>query len=162
MPTSPILTPPAEGHRVELRSLRPFVGTLLLGVGIALITGALIDYGILWLLQFESNSQWEFAALTTSLDNFALILVGLAAWGGGLHLKDSHALWAQRFLGLLCILFGVLMFAALFFLVTDYFELHTSIEDLARPAFHASMAKATIQAAVYGMSLVVAGVRGIR
>jgi hypothetical protein len=162
MPASPILTPQGATRPLEARSFKPLVSTLLFGAGVALLIATLIDFGILWVGQYQSNSQWEFAALSTTFDNFSLILIGLAAVAAGLHLGNSGTILSQRVLTILAFLLGLCAALGALLLITDFFDVRSKVDGVTRTAFYTTMAKSVTLATIYAVTLVVAGLRGLR
>ncbi|MEP6573895.1 MAG: hypothetical protein ABJD11_14420 [Gemmatimonadota bacterium] len=162
MPASPILTPQGATRPLEARSFKPMVSTLLLGVGVALLIATLIDFGILWIVQHQSNSQWEFAALSTTFDNFSLLLIGLAAVAAGLHLGNAGSLLNQRVLTVIAFLLGLCAALGALLLVTDFFDVRNKVDGVTRDAFYTTMAKSVTLAVIYTITLFVTGIRGLR
>ena len=159
---APVLTPQGSPKSSDAYALRPLLGTLLYWVGIALLLGAVIDFGVLWAVQYQGNAQWEFAALTSTFDNYSLIVIALAALAAGMYFRDRSAVWGPRIVVILCFVFALLALLGAFLLVTDFFEVRTKIEQSARTAFKASMVKSFALSILYVIALTTAGFRGLK
>lgn len=160
MPTTPVMPtrPDASTPRANPRAA---IASLLTGLGLALLVAAIIDIAVLWTIQRESNAQAEFAALTTTLDNFSLVVIALAALGGALLLKDS-GVGALRVLGAVCLIAGAVAGFTGVLLLLDFFQVRGLMQGPARPLFLATAVKGLTLAGVYALFLLAAGLRGLR
>ena len=163
MSHTPLLAPSEVGAPPRSsQSLKAVAGTLLLGVGVALLIGTLIDLGVLWLSQYEDSPQWEFSAIATTLDQYSLILVGLAGVASGLHLRGATGRFARGTVTFLCVLAMVAVIFLGLLLVTNFFAVRLTVEDDDRASLIAAAGKAGVIAAIDTLVLAAAAFRGLR
>jgi hypothetical protein len=140
---------------------RAAIASLLTGLGVALLLAALIDIAVLWGIQREPNAQADFAALTTTLDSYSLVVIALAALGGAILLRES-GVGALRVLGAVCLIAGALAGFFGVLLLLDFFQVRGLMQGPARSLFLATTAKGLALAGIYSLFLVVGGVRALR
>lgn len=160
MPTTPVM-PTRSDSSAPRTDARGAIASLLTGLGIALLLAALIDIGVLWAIQREPNAQADFAALTTTLDSYSLVVIALAALGGAILLRET-GIGALRVLGALCLIAGAVAGFVGVLLLLDFFQVRGLMQGPARTVLLATAAKGLALAGIYTLSLVAAGVRGLR
>ncbi len=164
MPASPLLTPSERrGSRsADPSVLKPQAGTLLLSVGVALLFSTLVDFGILWGLQYQPEPEWEFTALTTTVDQWSLIVIGITGIGAGLYLRQSHSVWSERLVTLLCLLSMTATALIGILLGLDFFPVRQALGQADRAQFYAIFTKSAVLTGIYTIALGIVGFRGIR
>lgn len=160
MPANPVMPTRSDSSTPRIDA-RGAIASLLTGLGIALLLAALIDIGVLWAIQREPNAQADFAALTTTLDSYSLVVIALAALGGAILLRDS-GVGALRVLGALCLIAGAIAGFVGVLLLLDFFQVRGLMQGPARSLFLATTAKGLALAGIYTLFLVAAGVRALR
>lgn len=160
MPTNPVM-PTRSDSSTPRTDARGAIASLLTGLGIALLLAALIDIAVLWAIQREPNAQADFAALTTTLDSYSLVVIALAALGGAILLRDS-GVGVLRVLGALCLIAGAIAGFVGVLLLLDFFQVRGLMQGPARSLFLATTAKGLALAGIYTLFLAAAGVRALR
>ena len=160
MPTNPVM-PTRSDSPSPRTDARGAIASLLTGLGVALLLAALVDIAVLWGIHREPNAQADFAALTTTLDSYSLVVIALAALGGAILLRDS-GVGALRVLGALCLIAGALAGFVGVLLLLDFFQVRGLMQGPARSLFLATTAKGLALAGIYTLFLLAAGVRGLR
>lgn len=160
MPANPVM-PTRTDSSTPRSDARGAIAGLLTGLGIALLLAALIDISVLWAIQREPNAQSDFAALTTTLDNFSLVVIALAALGGAILLRDA-GVGTLRVLGALCLIAGAVAGFVGVLLLLDFFQVRGLMQGPARALFLATAAKGLALAGIYTVFLVAGGVRALR
>ncbi len=160
MPANPVM-PTRTDSSTPRSDARGAIAGLLTGLGIALLLAALIDISVLWAIQREPNAQSDFAALTTTLDNFSLVVIALAALGGAILLRDG-GVGTLRVLGALCLIAGAVAGFVGVLLLLDFFQVRGLMQGPARALFLATAAKGLALAGIYTVFLVAGGVRALR
>lgn len=162
MPTNPVM-PSRSDSSAPRTDPRGAIAGLLTGLGIALLVAAIVDIAVLWAIQREPNAQADFAAITTTLDNFSLIVIGLASLGGAILLREAGSgTGSLRVLGALCLIAGAVTGLLGILLLLDFFQVRGLMQGPARALFLATTAKGLALAGIYTLFLVAAGVRGLR
>jgi hypothetical protein len=134
----------------------------LLAAGILFIAGSVADYVILWLINRQSGPQWEFAAVTTTVEGMSRIVLGIALLFGGLHLRGKPARWSTRLLGVGLILIAVSSVALAGLMALDFLALRNLVRPEAIPTFRATTAKTLFLCAVYIITTLTAGIISVR
>ncbi len=160
MPTNPVM-PTRSDSSTPRTDARGAIASLLTGLGIALLLAALIDIAVLWAIQREPNAQADFAALTTTLDSYSLVVIALAALGGAILLRDS-GVGVLRVLGALCLIAGAIAGFVGVLLLLDFFQVRGLMQGPARSLFLATTAKGLALAGIYTLFLAAAGVPALR
>jgi hypothetical protein len=162
MPASPVLPTRPDATSAPRLDARAALTSLFTGLGLALLLAALIDIAVLWAIQREPNAQADFAAITTTLDSFSVVVIALAALGGATLLREGGR-GSLRLLGTLCLIAGAAAGLLGLLLLLDYFQVRGLMQDArARSIFHATTLKGLALAGLYALFLTSAGVRALR
>jgi hypothetical protein len=147
----------AKGFTVE----RPAAAALM-AAGLVFVAGSVADYVILWLINRQSGPQWEFAAVTTTVEGMSRIVLGIALLFAGLYLRDAPARWPSRLLGLFLVLLAVASCALAGLMAMDFLALRDVVRPEAVATFHATTAKTLFLCAVYFVTTLTAGIVSLR
>jgi hypothetical protein len=131
--------------------------------GFIMLAGVVIDLGTMWILQRERSPQWEFAAVTNSVDSIPRAFFALGFLFIAMYLWEATSMTGFRVLGGLLIVLG-LSSAALGGLATlSYFELSPLIQQ---PAVYTAMRSVAIKsiglATMYAVVAIPVGVLCMR
>jgi hypothetical protein len=134
----------------------------LLAAGLVFVAGSLADYVILWLINRQDGPQWEFAAVTTTVEGMSRIVLGVALVYAGLHLRARPSVWLRRALGaaLLLIALAALVLAAL--MAMDFLALRNVVRPEAIATFRATTGKTLFLCAIYALVALPAAVVSLR
>lgn len=128
--------------------------------GLVYLLGSLLDLGILWLGQNTGNVQFEFVALTRTVEGFPRLFVATALIYGGLYLGGSHALWAYRALAAWLLFLGVAALAVLALTGLNYASISGTVTEEGRALFRTSVVKTAGLSLLYVVSLLPLGILG--
>jgi hypothetical protein len=129
---------------------------------VSLLLATVLDLGILWVVHHGDNSQWEFSAVATTLDQYPLIMVGLAALAGGFYLRPVPLTSGTGLVAVLCLLGAFVALVLGLLMAMDYLALRKAVGDEGRRAFTASAIKGGFLAALYAVTLGLAAWRGFK
>lgn len=130
--------------------LRRQAGLVLWAVSGVLVLGTVVDLGVLWLAQHQSNPQWEFVALVRTLDAFPRLALGFALAYVARLLCRSRSKLGHRVLGVLVLLLGLVGAALGVLLLTDYFVLARVVEGAnAQLALRSTVVKGLMLSGLY-------------
>ena len=127
-----------------------------------MIIGSSVDLGTLWLLQRQPGPQWEFVALSRTVESVPNFAMGVAFLFITLHLFEAksrslYSMAAVVFIGL-----GVASAGLVTLMGLNYLSLVPSINPEALPTFKSSALKVLTLGALYVVVLFPAGVLGLR
>ncbi len=88
-----------------------------------LLIGSLVDLGVLWGLQRQNQPQWEFVAISNTLDAFPRFVLAMAGAYLALFVTKSTSLFAFRVMAVFAVMLGLASAALGALLITDYFAL---------------------------------------
>ncbi len=147
-PSAPAVSGDAFGRRAA---------QALWAAGSVLLIGTLLDWLVLWLLQRQPSTQWEYVAFQNSLEAIPRAAIGLALIAGGLHLGRVRSTAAFRALGAAFLMLALAAAAIGVLLVMEYFVLGKMAAGRI-PAAHAMLK--TVTARSLGLSVLFALVLG--
>lgn len=158
-----------KGRQVDRKSeaggweggLRP-TAIMSFVAGITLLLASLFDYGILWITQRQEAIQWEFVAVTRTVEGFDNLIVATAMIYIGLYLYDKLGVWMNRILSTWVIVMGLACLGLLALGVLNYLGLRGQVNPQAAEIFRASMLKTGMLSLLYAVFLLPAGVLGFR
>ena len=137
----------------------------LWAAGGVIVIGTLLDWLVLWLLQRQPSTQWEYVAFQNSLEAIPRAAIGLALIAGGLHLGRVRSATAFRVLGAAFLVLALAAAVIGVLLVMDYFVLGKMVAGRA-PAAHAMLKTVTARSlglsALFTIVLGVTGLVGMR
>lgn len=91
--------------------------------GAVFFIGSALDLLILWFFQRQSQPQWEFVAISNTVDALPRFAIAIAFFYLALHLRRSAALGGYRAVGFLSLLLGLGGATLTALIITDYFAL---------------------------------------
>lgn len=153
---------PRGSTREQERASSPAAWPVL-AAGAIMLLGVVVDLGVLWFLQHEGTPQWEFAALSTSMDSVPRFAFGLGFLFLGLHLRNSTSKLSYRVLGSLLLALGLVALAAAALMAMSYLSLGNLVTEPSVYTMLRSVAIKTIGLAViYSGLSIPAGIAVLR
>lgn len=140
---------------------RPHVGGVLWAISGVVGLGSLLDLGILWLRQREGSPQWEFMAVSNTLDAIPTLVLALGAAYLGLLLRRPESALGYRLLACLLMLVGLLSALLGALLVTDYFSLSQVLTPESRDLLRSTTLKGLLLSGLFFFLLVPTGLLGV-
>jgi hypothetical protein len=138
-------------------------GNGVLAAGLIMLFGVLVDLGILWIAQRQGSPQWEFTAITNTVDSVPRLVFALGFLFAGLYLRGSRSVAAYRTLAGLLILVGLASVALAGLLALSYFALGKLVTQPEVYTMLRSVAIKTIAlCAVYAVVSIPFGVLSLR
>lgn len=128
--------------------------------GLVYLLGSLLDLGILWIGQNAGNVQFEFVALSRTVEAFPRLFVSTALIYAGLYLGGSRSLWTYRLLAAWLVALGLAALAVLALTGLNYASLSGSVTEEGRPLFRTSVIKTGGLSLLYVVSLLPLGFLG--
>lgn len=140
-------------------------GTALaaLAAGFIMLLGVLLDIGVLWLLQRQDSPQWEFTAITNTVESVPRLVFALGFLFLGFHVRGTAGIGWYRTLSLLLILVGVFSIALAGLLALSYFQLGKLVTQPEVYTILRSIAIKTIGlSTVYALVAIPSGILALR
>lgn len=131
--------------------------------GFLMLVGSTVDLGVLWILQSQNTPQWEYVAVSNTMDAIPRLVLGTALLYLALYLRGSTSIALYRVLAGIMILLG--LFAAGFgaIIVTSYFALVKMVTQPEAYTMLRSIAiKSVALSGLYFVVLVPLGMLGMR
>jgi hypothetical protein len=104
--------------------------------GFIMLTGALIDLGSVWLFQRESSPQWEFVAISNTVESVPRMLFAIAFLFLALHLRATVSMAGYRVLASIMVFLGAASAALGALAAMSYFALAPLVTQ---PAVYTAM-----------------------
>ena len=162
MATMPLLRDAQPNPAYREDALRRAFALAMLGAGLLLTVGSLIDTGVLWIAERQGSSQWEFVATTNTLNSLPRLMLGVALLVGAAY-AARISLTPTRFVLMGGVILIGLAGLALGGLVTlDYLELRRSLNPQALPALRGEAVKALGISVLDVVALIPIGLMGLR
>lgn len=153
------------GSRTPLRAPR-LDGLASLGAiaaGTVLLTGSVVDLGILWLLQRQDSPQWEYVAIANTLEAVPLVLIGLALLYAALAFRRVEGMLGYRLLAGAMLLLGLTGAALAALVVTSYLAIVRVVQQPEAVLMLQSVAlKSVVLGGLYFLVLTPLGALGLR
>ena len=137
-------------------------GLVAVAAGLIYLIGHALDFGILWVLQRQPGLQWEFVALTRTVDAFPDLIVATALLYVGLQLGGRLGPVSNRLLGSLVVFLGLGGLAIMALMVLNYLGMRSSIAPTAAATVQSAVLKTLCLAALYAVVLIPAGIISLR
>ncbi len=158
----PLVRPRSHRPTLSSEALARNASLAMWAIAGLLFLGSLIDFAVLWLGQRQPTAQWEYVALTNTLEGMwapvlAAALAYMAFHLGGLRSRVGYRLLAGGVIGL-----GVIGGALGLLLATDYFALRGNLAPEATQVFNTATLKGVGLSALYLLFLVPLGIAGFR
>ncbi len=160
---SPILVRPGGKERKGplLRYERP-VSLALYAVAALFVGGTLLDLGVLWIAQRQTGAQWEFVAISSTVEAIPRLALGVGMAYVALYVSQSASTLAYRGLALALVLVGVFGAALGALMLTVYFPIARIVQPESVQLFRSTVIKAVGLSALYTIALVPIGIHGLR
>lgn len=162
-------TPPTvvvgPGRALQVRMSRAFQGVAGRAAAITaylFIAGAAYDLVILWVVQRQASPEWEFGALTATVETLPRFVLAIALLYIARSFRGSTSLLGYRLMAVFLIVIGLIGAAAAGLAITDYFILRRSVEPAALALFRSTTVKTVGMGVLHALLLVPLGVSGLR
>lgn len=143
--------------------MRSGIGVLVWGAAIALILATLADIGVLWILQRMPTTEWEFIAVSRSLDQGLNLIAGFGFAGVGIGLGSGrYAKVALRAVGGFALLCALGAFVLEVLMIMDYLALRGDVTPESGGGFNGTVAKALLLGTLYALVLLFGGISALR
>jgi hypothetical protein len=164
---SPVILGSREGKGrapVPADAFRKHAGLGFAAAAALFFVGSVIDLVVLWVLQRQSQPEWEFIAITRTVDAYPRFVLAIALLFGALYLSQSTSLlWyrlgaaAMLTLGVAAVFLGILM-------VMNYFALASLAagQTDALAMLRSSAFKAVSLSGIFALLLIPLGAMGLR
>jgi hypothetical protein len=147
----------AERERASLAAVGVFAA------GFVMLVGSLLDVGILWVLQRQSNPQWEYVAVANTMEAVPRLVLGLGLLYAAAYLGGVASLWIYRVLAVFLVLLGLFSMACGALILSSYLALAKVVTD---PEGHLVLRSVAIKAlglsSLYVAVLIPVGIWGMR
>jgi hypothetical protein len=134
-----------------------------LAIGIIMLVGTVIDIGILWLFQRQPVPQWEYVAITSTLEGFPRFLIAIGFFYAAFHFRATVSIVPYRVVASLLIVLGLAAAILGGMMVINYQALS---EFAQQPELHLALRSVAIKAltlsALYVAVLLPFGVWALR
>jgi len=136
-------------------------GMMLAITGIVFLVGTAVDLGVLWILQRQETIQWEFVALTRTMDGFPRLVLAAALLYAGMSFTEG---WnrTRKAVSSFVVVLGLAAGGIGVLIAMDYTSLAEGINEQARPALRSSALKTLVLSGLHFLVLLPAGVIGFR
>ncbi|HEX9728994.1 MAG TPA: hypothetical protein VGA37_10860 [Gemmatimonadales bacterium] len=124
--------------------------------------GTTIDSGVLWLAQHQPTVEWEFVALTRSIDAVPRAVLSVALVYAALFFGGRSSMLGYRLVAAALLLIGTISAALGAMLVMDYFIIVDSVAPDAVAVFRSTVFKALALVTMYVAVLFPLGLLGLR
>lgn len=148
---------PASAHPLD----RPAAAALI-AAGLVFVAGSLADYFLLWVINRQAGSQWEFAAVTTTVEGMSRIVLGIALIYAGLYVRGRPVTWLRRGMGVALLLMALASVALAGLMALDFLALRNNVRPEAVATFRVTTAKTLFLCALYFIVAVPAGIASLR
>lgn len=152
----------AERSKPEISRQTRAVAMVLWAVAIIYLIGTILDLGILWVLQRQDNVQWEFVAVTRTVEGWPRMILAVAAAFLALYVRGNSSRIAFGLLGAVLIVLGLGGAGLGALAVMEYLPLHRMAEGAGADMLRSSTVKTLTLSALYFLLLVPAGVLALR
>lgn len=146
-------------------SHQPFGKVAALGMWAAgglLLLGSLVDLGILWIVQYQRNPQWEFVAIASTLEGLPRFAMAFAFFYAALYLRRSVSFAAYRTLGVGVLLLGLVGGGLGVLALMDYLALSKLVAGVPESLVRSTALKAVALGGIFFLLLVPLGILGLR
>lgn len=148
---------------VDLVVKKRLAGHAALAAGVLMLLGSLVDLGTLWILQRESSPQWEFAAISNTVDAIPRLVFALSFILLALYFREQATSLGYRFVALGFLLLGVGSLVLGGLIAMSYFPL---AQLATQPEVYAMLRSITIKtlalAGIYFFVTIPIGIVGLR
>jgi hypothetical protein len=147
----------AERERASLAAVGVFAA------GFVMLVGSMLDLGILWLLQRQSNPQWEYVAVANTMEAVPRLVLGLGLLYAAVYLAGVGRMWVYRAFAATLVFLGLFSLACGGLILTSYLALAKMVTEPEAYAMLRSVAiKALGLSSLYVAVLIPAGIWGMR
>ena len=158
--TPKVLTAPGKPSGGSASTAMP-VSRVFLALGVIYLVGTLVDLGILWFGQRQAGLQWEFVALTNTVEAWPRLVLGLGMMYLGVYIGDVRAQWPYRVLSGSVLLLGVGALALGGLMALNYLQVRDGMPAESASIVNSSVLKTGILCGLYVLLLIPSGVMGL-
>ena len=130
--------------------------------GVAYLLGSVVDLGILWIGQRQPGLQWEFVAITNTIEAWPRMILALGLIYLGLHISRSRSQTMQRLLAgsLLVLGLGALVLGVL--MTLNYLQVSGNLEGDGLSLVRTAVLKTLLLCTLFVTTLIPVGALGVR
>ncbi len=144
------------------RSVSSPAAWIFLGVGAAFFLGTLMDLGTLWLAQRQEGLQWEYVAVTRTVEAFPRLILAMGFLYLAAYLKGTRSTAVLRTLAVVVLLLAVVAGGLAALVGTNYLSLVRGVNPEAMVMFKSTALKSGVLSVLYALVLLPAGISGLR
>jgi hypothetical protein len=133
----------------------------LFAVSAVLALGRIFDIGVLWILQRQNTPQWEFMALSNTIDVVPGLVLAAGVAYCALQIARSQSVVSYRLLAGCLILLGLMAAGIGAMLATDYLALAQYAQPRAIGILRSTAIRGIVLSGMFFILLVPAGVYGV-
>jgi hypothetical protein len=146
------------GTDLNVQAIGRRAGVALFAVSAVLSMGRLFDIGVLWIAQRQNTPQWEFMALSNSLDVMPGLVLAVGVAYCALQVMGSTSMLGYRVLAAIMILLGVASAGIGVMLATDYFAMLRYADARAIGLLRSTAFRGMVLSGLFFLLLIPAGV----
>ena len=150
---------PGGSAREEL-AFAPAVSRALLVAGLVYLVGSLVDLGILWFAQRQPSLQWQFLAITNTVEAWPRMVLAIGLLHVGLHVGGSNSAPFYRSLGVLLAVMGALAAVMGVSMALTYARVSGDVTGEAAVVLRSSAIKTELLCTLYVVTLLPVGLMG--
>lgn len=139
---------------------KPVAGVLF-AVGIVYLVGTLVDLGTLWFLQRRSGMEWEFVAVTSTVEALPRLVFAVAALYLAFHFGQIRAPWLYRLMALGLLVLGIAAIGLATLSGMNYLALARLVDAETIPLLKSSVIKTLLLCSLYAVVLIPVGISGL-
>ena len=133
-------------------------GVVLMAVSAVVGLGRLFDIGVLWIVQRSNTPQWEFMALSNTLDVVPGFVLALGIAYCGLQFKNPQSSVGYRLLAVGLILLGLVSAAVAGLIGMDYLALSKYADPRALGVLRSTALRAVVLGTFFFLVLIPVGI----
>lgn len=149
-----------EGH--VSHSLGRAAARTLWAAAIVYLVGSAVDLGILWIAQRQPGLQWEFVAVTNTVDAWPRLILSVALGFAAMFVGGSRSMLVQRLLATLLLLLGLGAAALGALVVLNYLSVSGALQGGSGALVKSTAVKSLALCGLYFVLLVPAGILSLR
>ena len=130
--------------------------------GLIYLVGSVTDLGILWLAQRQPGVQWEFVAITNTVEAWPRMVLAIGLLYAALYFAGSMSVVAYRVLGAGLLGLGIVALALGGLMVLNYLQVSGNLQGDAAGLIRSSVLKTELLCALYVVTLGPIGGLGLR
>ncbi len=150
--------PAASKEALTAAQFAPHVSRATWAAGVIYLFGTLVDLGTLWIGQRQPGVQWEFVAVTNTVEAWPRMVLAVGLIYLGLYVGGSVSKGLYRLLGLLMLLLGLLAVAFGGLMALNYLSVSGSLQAESVSLVRSAVVKTEALCALYAVLLIPLGV----